>query len=121
MITRLHRVWSAHTAVLVLVLFSMTSSAGAQQARKEFTFRGTVEQVDVGAKRLTVHNEPVDGWMGAMSMAYKVSNEDVLARLKPGDQITATVYAGDLTLYDVALVPAAVGVPQTATLRLEDL
>jgi len=126
MITRLHRVRAAHPAVLVLILFSMASSAAAQQARKEFTFRGRVEQVDVGAKRITVKNEPIDGWMGAMSMAYKVSNEEVLARLKPGDQITAKVYAGDLTLYDVAPVPAAAGAPtpgapQAAALRLEDL
>src|SRR5215472_16361928 len=120
MITRLHRVGA--TAVVDLMLVSMTSSAGAQQARKEFTFRGRVEQVDVGAKRLTVKNEPIDGWMGAMSMAYKVSNEDVLARLKPGDQITAKVYSGDLTLFDVALVPpAAPSAPQMAMLRLEDL
>jgi len=84
----------------------MASSAAAQQARKEFTFRGRVEQVDVGAKRITVKNEPIDGWMGAMSMAYKVSNEDVLARLKPGDQITAKVYDGDFrTLHDVQVVP----------------
>jgi outer membrane protein, heavy metal efflux system len=127
MITRLQGVPGAGTAALVLVLFSTISSVSAQQqARKGFTFRGRVEQVDPATKRLTVNNEPVDGWMGAMTMTYKVSNEDVLARLKPGDQITAKAHAGDLTLYDVVLVPQAVAPPvpigpQAAALRLEDL
>jgi cobalt-zinc-cadmium efflux system outer membrane protein len=40
-----------------------------------------------------------------MTMAFKVSNEDVIPRLKPGDQISAKVYEGDFTLYDVAVVP----------------
>lgn len=38
-------------------------------------------------------------------MAFKVSNEDVISRLKPGDQITAKVYDGDFILYDVTLAP----------------
>jgi cobalt-zinc-cadmium efflux system outer membrane protein len=72
---------------------------------KEYTFRGRVEQVDAAGKRLAVANEPIEGWMGATTMAYRVSNEDVITRLKPGDQITAKIYEGDPTLYDVTLVP----------------
>jgi outer membrane protein, heavy metal efflux system len=127
MITRVHGLSAARTAAFILFFFATGLSVSAQQqTRKEFTFRGKVEQVDAAAKRLTVHNEPVDGWMGAMTMGYKVSNEDVLSRLKPGDQITAKVYAGDFTLYDVALVPPAAGAPvpgapKAGTLRLADL
>ena len=40
-------------------------------------------------------------------MAFKISNKDMLARLKPGDRITAKVYDGDFTLYEVAVVPKA--------------
>jgi Cu/Ag efflux protein CusF len=82
--------------------------ANAQQpVKKEFTFRGRVEQVDAIAKRLTVTSEPIEGWMGAMTMAHRVSNEEVLSKLKPGDQITAKVYEGDLTLYDVKVAGQA--------------
>jgi cobalt-zinc-cadmium efflux system outer membrane protein len=132
MITRVHRVPAARTAAMFLSFLAMALSVSAQQqTRKEFAFRARVEQVDAAAKRLTVHNEPIEGWMGGMTMAYKVSNEDVLSRLKPGDQITAKVYAGDFTLYDVALIPltagapvpgaAPAGAPKTANLRLADL
>ena len=93
--------------VLALALFAGLTTAFAQQAtpKKEFAFRGKVTQVDVAGKRLTVATEPIEGWMGSMTMGFKVSNEDVIPRLKAGDQITAKVYEGDFTLYDVAAVP----------------
>lgn len=97
------------TAIGVTVLSVLLSAANAQQAvkKKEYAFRGRVELVNASTKRLTVRTEAIDGWMGAMTMAFKVSNEDVLSSLKPGDQITAKVYDGDFTLYDVALAPEA--------------
>jgi outer membrane protein, heavy metal efflux system len=116
------RIVRTTTAVVAILLTSI--SAEAQQAtRKAYAFRGRVEQVDSAAKRLTVNTESIEGWMGAMTMAFKVSNEDVLTRLKPGDQITAKVYDGDFTLYDVAMAAQA-NVPSPAkgpALRLEDL
>src|SRR5262249_15715560 len=95
-----------------------------QPAKKEFTFRGKVEQVDAASMRLTVANEPIEGWMGVMTMAYRVSNEDVLAKLKPGDQITAKIYEGDFTLYDVRVAGQVSSLPaaeKQAGLSLEAL
>jgi outer membrane protein, heavy metal efflux system len=116
------RIVRTTTAVVAILLTSI--SAEAQQAtRKAYAFRGRVEQVDSAAKRITVNTEPIEGWMGAMTMAFKVSNEDVLTRLKPGDQITAKVYDGDFTLYDVTMAAQA-NAPSPAkgpALRLEDL
>jgi Cu/Ag efflux protein CusF len=100
-------------------LFSLFATlANAQQpAKREVTFRGRIEQVDAAAKRLTVTNEPIEGWMSAMTMAYRVSSEEVLSKLKPGDQIIAKVYEGDFTLYDVRVVGhASPSAPSTAKL-----
>src|SRR6185295_11922085 len=74
--------------------------------KKSHAFKGTVQQVDVSAKTLLVHNENVDGWMAAMTMAYKADNEDILKTIKAGDTITATVYDGDYqTLHGVKVAP----------------
>ncbi len=108
----------------LLSLFA-TPSTAQQPAKKEFTFRGRVEQVDAAARRLTVTSEPIEGWMGAMTMAYRVNNEEVLAKLKPGDQITAKVYEGDFTLYNVSLAgqpsPSAPPTAKLPGLSLETL
>jgi outer membrane protein, heavy metal efflux system len=112
-------------AVLGALLCLLSSPAQAQTTvKKAYTFRGEVEQVNASPKPLTVTNGPIEGWMGAMTMAYAVDNKDVLNRVKVGDQITAKVYEGDSTLYEVEVVaqPKAAASPKTskAGLRLED-
>ena len=119
-------------AALVLLLGLFVFSASAQQSEKKaLTLRGKVEQVNATTKRLTVHSEPVEGWMGEMTMGFAVDNDGVFDRVKAGDQITAKVYEGDFTLHDVQVVPpgnAAAVAPGAATLaatqggmRLEEL
>jgi len=90
----------------ILCLFLSTAVAQQKTAKKEFTFSGKIERVDANAKRVVVNGEKVEGWMNAMTMAYRVDKEEVLKTVKPGDQITAKVYDGDYaTLHDVKVVP----------------
>jgi len=114
--------------VLGMLLWSLILSANAQPTgRNSFTFRGKVEQVNTNTKRLMIHGEKVEGWMDAMTMAYAIDKpDDVLGRVKVGDQITAKVYEGDLTLYEVQVVstaasPAPAGLTIQAGRTLEDL
>src|SRR5229473_1044890 len=112
-------------AIIGILLCFFISMAPAQPTgKKAYAFRGKVEQVNTGPKPLTVTNEPIKAWMGAMTMAYTVDNKDVLNRVKVGDHITAKVYDGDTTLYEVQVVapPKAAASPETskAGLRLEE-
>jgi Cu/Ag efflux protein CusF len=93
---------------LLCALIPAAAAFAQQPAKKDHVFKGKIEKVDEKAKMLTVNGENVPGWMPAMTMVYKVDKEAVLKRLKPGDQITATVYDGDFaTLHQVKVVQAA--------------
>ena len=111
-------------AIFVLGLVCLLSPmADAQPSdRKSSTLQGTVEQVNPTTKRLSVANEPIPGGMGAMSMSYSVDKEEVLTRVKQGDRITAKMYEGDMTLYEIQVMPAAAAQPAGAPgMLLEDL
>ena len=77
----------------------------AASNKKSYVFHGKVESVDQNAKSLKVNGEEVKGWMAAMIMDYKVDDAAVLQKVKPGDQIMATVYDGDLVLHKVEVMP----------------
>lgn len=88
---------------LLACLMAAAAWAQAPAGKKSFTFHGKVEAV--AADGLTVNGEKVAGWMDAMTMKYKVDDPKVLKKVKPGDQITATVYEGDMSLHKVQVAP----------------
>jgi Cu/Ag efflux protein CusF len=91
-------------AVFLAVAFLLAMGASGQQAKgKSHTLEGKVEAVQ--ATMLTVNHGKVEGYMDAMTMPYKVDKPDLLKNVKVGDQIKATVYDGDYTLYDIHVVP----------------
>ena len=126
MANRIRRARVTLTVALSMAFLSVVSRTRAQQVDStEHTFRRTVDQLDVDATRLTATDEPIEGWMRNRTVAYNVSN-DVLARLKPGDQVTTNVFEVDFAHYDIALVPQTGPAPvssgtKSAGLRLEDL
>ena len=96
------RLW---VAALVVGLATTTAGFGQTAAdKKSYTFHGKVEAIDKKAERLTVDGEKVDGWMDAMTMDYRVDDPSILDKVKPGDRISATVYAGDSKLHKVQVV-----------------
>src|SRR5438552_1657209 len=99
---------AAITAALLLA-FSVASFAQTPPAaRKEHAFKGKVESINEKGKMVTVNNESIPDRMMSMTMTYKVDNDAVLKTLKPGDQISATVYDGDFqVLYNIKVLPPA--------------
>ena len=100
--------------IVGLMLGVFLSSGYAQQDKKapaankkEHVFKGKVEKIDLSNKSFVVNGEKVEGWMGAMTMSYAPDKEDVLKKLKVGDQITAKVYDDDFkVLHDVQVAEA---------------
>jgi len=97
-------------AAIVASIWLSRPAAAQVNKKKEHTFRGRVEKVDASTGTLTVSGENVPGWMGPMTMNYRVDKPASVA-VKAGDQITAKVYDGDFsTLHDLRVVivkPAA--------------
>jgi protein SCO1/2 len=93
-------------AVLALAVFAASICLGqAAPEKKSYTFHGKVEAVDKSGKSMKVNGEKVAGWMDAMTMDYKVDDAAILKKVKPGDQIMATVYDGDMMLHKVMVMP----------------
>lgn len=84
---------------LGLVVLIAAACLAQAPAKKSFHFHGKVEAVS--ADGLTVNGDKVEGWMDAMTMKYKVDDPKILKQVKAGDEITATVYEGDLSLHKV--------------------
>jgi Cu/Ag efflux protein CusF len=91
---------------ILTVGLAIVTGCDAQSASnsKSHIFRGQVTAVNKADKSLTVNGEKVEGWMGAMTMDYKVDDPSILNSVKPGDRITATVYDGDYSLHKVRVV-----------------
>src|SRR5579871_1902599 len=97
-----------HGAIATLVAAILTAAlclGQAPAARKSYTFHGKVVSVNKDTQRVTVNGEKVDGWMAAMTMNYQVDDPSLFTKLKPGDQIAATVFDGDHVLHYVRLAP----------------
>jgi protein SCO1/2 len=97
------------SAVCACGLLLAATCLGQSTDKKAHTFRGKVTAVNASEKTLTVDGEEVEGWMGAMTMEYKVDDPSILKKLKAGDQITATVYDGDPVLHKVQVAPKTGG------------
>jgi Cu/Ag efflux protein CusF len=103
-------------AVLAMaVLLAGNCFAQTDAQKKSYTFHGKIEAVDESTKSMKVNGEEVKGWMAAMTMDYKVDDASVLKKVKPGDQIMATVYDGDLVLHKVQIMPKSGSDPKNKT------
>jgi Cu/Ag efflux protein CusF len=88
----------------VIAVVTLIAGTAAAQAKKSYTFHGKVKAVDDKSSSLRVNGEKVEGWMAAMTMDYKVDDPSILKKVKPGDQIMATVYDGDYKLHKVQVM-----------------
>lgn len=99
------RIFAMKRLVALCAITIVAAVAQTPAPKKPLTFNGKVEAVNETAKSLKVNGEKVEGWMAAMTMEYKVEDPAILNQLKPGDQIMATVYEGDMVLHKVMLMP----------------
>ena len=72
-------------------------------AYKTYKLRGKVVLTNHTTGDVTVDHEAIPGFMGAMTMPYKVKDPNVLTELHPGDVITADLLAPQNSEADILL------------------
>ena len=78
--------------------------AGTQpQNFKVYKLRGKVVSTDSAKGEVTLNHEAIVGFMGAMTMPYKLKDPTILSELHPGDVITAGVLVSQDADADVLL------------------
>jgi protein SCO1 len=70
-------------------------SSSAQSQAKQYPVKGKVVSTDSSSGEVMLDAEAIPGFMGAMTMPYKLRTPNILSELHPGDQITATLYVTD--------------------------
>ena len=99
-------------SVVTFGVASMPSPLRAQPKQtkpKTVAFFGRVESIDSEKKVVTVKHGRIAGYAESGTTEHPVDEEAALKRLRPGDDIRATVYANDLTLHHIQVVYRSAG------------
>ncbi len=94
-------------AVLAICFLNGPTVIRAQQpqpAPHAIAFFGRVEAVDFARKVISVKHGKIPGYADSGTAEYSTELEADLKRLQPGDDIRATVYPNDTTLYRIQVV-----------------
>jgi protein SCO1 len=73
------------------------ASSTAQSQGKQYPVKGKVVSTDAARGEVMLDAEAIPGFMGAMTMPYKLRTPNIISEFHPGDQITATLYVTDET------------------------
>jgi len=98
------------TAAVALLLLSGCHSALAPVEQsttasgfKVYHLRGKVMNSNASTGEVTVDHEAIPGFMGAMTMPYKLKDPTILSEVHPGDEITADVLVSQNPDADILL------------------
>ena len=88
------------------------AAAQTQQAQPQrYDLKGKVVSIDKAGKMVTVDHGDIPGFMGAMTMPYRVRDQHLLDNLAPGDQVTAKVVSGGGEIWLENIVTVNTGTP----------
>ena len=83
---------------LILFVFAASQCGGSKpENQKRYPITGKVIAINKTEKTATINHEEIPGYMGSMTMEFRVKNDSDLDKMKPGDRIT-----GDLVVADTS-------------------
>lgn len=95
--------------VTAFLLITVVSRGPGTAAVKEFTLFAHGESVDRATKTVIVKHGKIAGYTENVPATYELDDESLVSKLRPGDDIKATVREGEHLLRNVRIVnrPAA--------------
>lgn len=110
-----------HQRLLALALLLAVAAAGCRRetpapAGARHVVTGKAVSVDIPKRSITIAHEDIPGFMPAMTMEFVVLEKDapLLARVSPGDEVTATLVVPDTRYWLEDLVIVKKGTPELA-------
>jgi len=91
-------------AFVIAIVFAATGFAQSDPRGRSHTLRGTVEGINGFAQSIRVSQDKIEGFSEARIETYNVDDTELLTKLEVGDQIVATIFEKDDTLYDIRVV-----------------
>ena len=79
------------------------SAVSSSQNFKVYKLRGKVISTNSSSGEVTLNHEAIPGFMGAMTMPYKLKDPSILTELHPGDILTADVLVSQDPNADILL------------------
>jgi protein SCO1/2 len=76
---------------LLFLLLAFTVACHSRNSQERYPFHGVVISTDMRAHQALIKHEDVPGLMKGMTMPFNIHDEKVLAALRPGDIIQATL------------------------------
>jgi len=95
---------SVVAAFVVAGLFAVAGYAQTDPRGRNHTLHGVVEEINDFAKSIRVNQEKIEGYSDPRIATYGVDDPAIVKKLEVGDQIVATIYEKDDTLYDIRVV-----------------
>lgn len=92
--------------IYLIAVCSLCCLVSAEDSRPKtgIQFLGEVQSVDAAHRTAAVKHVEIPGYASEGTLDYSIDDEAVLKRLRPGDDIRATVYPGDRTLHNIRVV-----------------
>jgi len=78
-------------ALLPLCLLAACNSTQPSQPAQRYALTGKIESVDKATQTINVNGDAIPGFMPAMTMAYKVKNQNDFSQLSAGDTLSADI------------------------------
>ena len=91
-------------AAVFACLVALSAFAQSTGKKPSYTLHGTIEAVREAERTVSVTHEKIEDYLSAGTFDYKVDDPAMLNKLQPGDEIVATLYRGDDTLYNIRVV-----------------